>query len=176
MTINAKTRKQVRQRANFRCEFCGVTEIDAGGQLTIDHLQPWSKGGKNNLENLIYCCARCNRYKGDYWPDQSDDPTLWNPRQESASQHFLELEDGTLHPLTSTGIFTINYLRLNRPALVAFRLRKQRQAEEARLLTRYQELIELFEQLNKQMSALMEEQQQLLEEQRELLRLMLRKS
>lgn len=176
MTINAKTREQVRKRANFRCEFCGVTEIDAGGQLTIDHLQPWSRGGKSNLENLIYCCARCNQYKGDYWSVQPDDPLSWNPRQESASQHFVEVEDGTVYPLTSTGMFTINHLRLNRPALVAFRLRKQRQAEEARLLSRYQELMELLEQLNKQMSALMEEQQQLLEEQRELLRLLLRKS
>lgn len=149
MTVSAKILEQVRQRANSRCEFCGVTEIGAGGQLTIDHSQPRSRGGKDNLENLIYCCARCNQYKGDYWPVQPDDPQLWNPRQESASQHVVELDDGTLHPLTPKGMFTINYLRLNRPALVAFRLKKQQKAEEARLLTRYQELMELLEQLNK---------------------------
>jgi len=37
MTITADIREQVRQRANFACEFCGVTETDTGGHLTVDH-------------------------------------------------------------------------------------------------------------------------------------------
>jgi outer membrane lipoprotein-sorting protein len=44
----------VRRRANFACEFCGVSETDAGGQLTVDHFQPRHKGGDDSLENLIY--------------------------------------------------------------------------------------------------------------------------
>jgi hypothetical protein len=32
MTIKATAREQVRQRANFACEFCGISETDAGGQ------------------------------------------------------------------------------------------------------------------------------------------------
>jgi hypothetical protein len=39
MTITVDIREQVRQRANFACEFCGVSEINTGGQLTIDHFQ-----------------------------------------------------------------------------------------------------------------------------------------
>lgn len=124
-------------------------------------------------ENLLYCCARCNQYKLDYWPTHPDGLSLWNPRCEPASQHFLELDDGTLHPLTATGAFTLKRLRLNRPPLVAHRLRKRQQAEENRLLTRYQGLVRLLEQLNIQLYVLMEEQRQLLEEQRELLRLLL---
>ncbi|MFQ5811913.1 MAG: hypothetical protein ACE5I2_01785 [Anaerolineae bacterium] len=98
---------------------------------------------------------------------------MWNPRCEPASQHFLELDDGTLHPLTVTGAFTLKRLRLNRPPLVAYRLRKHQRAEEIRLLTRYRGLVQLLEQLNTQLHVLMEEQRQLLEEQRELLRLLL---
>jgi len=173
MTITTEIRKQVRQRANFACEFCGITETDAGGELTIDHYQPTAKGGDDGPENLLYCCARCNQYKLDYWPTYPDTPSLWNPRREPASQHFLELDDGTLYPLTATGAFTLKRLRLNRPPLVAHRLRKRQQTEEIRLLTRYRGLIQLLEQLNIQLSALMEEQRQLLEEQRELLRLLL---
>jgi hypothetical protein len=173
MTITPEIREQVRQRANFACEFCGVTEVDTGGQLTIDHFQPQNKGGGDELENLVYSCPRCNQYKLDYWPTQADNLALWNPRQEPASQHLLELDDGTLHPLTPVGVLTIKRLRLNRKPLVAYRLRKQEQAEETRLLNRYRELVELLEQLNRQMSELMEEQQDLLKEQRDLLRLIL---
>jgi hypothetical protein len=36
MSLTASTREQVRQRAHCACEFCGVTEIDAGGMLTIN--------------------------------------------------------------------------------------------------------------------------------------------
>ncbi len=137
MTIIANIREQVRQRANFACEFCGVTEIDTGGELTIDHFQPISQQGDDSLENLLYCCIRCNQYKLDYWPTHSDDISLWNPRREPRSKHFIELEDGRLHPLTSTGVFTQKRLRLNRPPLVAHRLRERQRAEKMYLLSRY---------------------------------------
>lgn len=173
MTIPDEIREQVRRRASFACEFCGVTETDGGGELTVDHFQPKTRGGDDSLDNLLYCCPRCNQYKLDYWPTHPNGLILWNPRRELASQHFLELNDGTLHPLTAVGVFTLKRLRLNRPPLVACRLRKRQQSEEIRLLTRYRELVRLLEQLNTQLSGLMEEQRQLLEEQRELLRLLL---
>ena len=173
MTIPDEIREQVRRGANFACEFCGVTETDAGSELTVDHFQPRTRGGDDSLDNLLYCCPRCNQYKLDYWPTHPAGLILWNPRREPESQHFLELDDGTLHPLTAVGIFTLKRLRLNRPPLVACRLRKRQQSEEIRLMTRYRELVRLLEQLNTQLSALMEEQRQLLEEQRELLRLLL---
>ena len=91
----------------------------------------------------------------------------------TASQHFLELEDGTLHPLTRTGAFTLKRLRLNRPPLVAHRLRRRREAEATRLLVRYRDLTEVVERLLTQQATLLEEQQRLLEEQRRLLRLLL---
>ena len=173
MTITNDIREQVRRRANFACEFCGVTETDVGGELTIDHFRPITKDGDDGLENLLYCCHRCNQYKLDYWSTHPDEPSLWNPRREPVAQHFLELDNGMLHPLTDTGAFTLKRLRLNRPPLVAYRLRKRQQAEEIRLLTRYREMVQLLEQLNTQLSVLMQEQRQLLEEQRELLRLLL---
>lgn len=91
MSISQRQRDQVRQLANYACEFCGVTETDAAGQLTIDHFQPRSKGGNDSLDNLLYCCTRCNLYKQDYWPENEEDSTLWNPRSEPATEHFLEL-------------------------------------------------------------------------------------
>jgi hypothetical protein len=37
MSLAASIREQVRQHARCACEFCGITEIDTGGMLTIDH-------------------------------------------------------------------------------------------------------------------------------------------
>ncbi len=173
MMIDAATREKVRQRANFSCEFCGVDETDTGGQLTIDHYRPKSKGGDNSLDNLLYCCIRCNQYKFDYWPRNSSEPILWNPRQEPAIDHFLSLGDGTLHPITSTGSFTLLRLRLNRPQLVAHRLNKLRNLETTNLLLRYRDLTKVLNQLFAQHETLMKEQQILLKEQRNLLQILL---
>jgi 5-methylcytosine-specific restriction endonuclease McrA len=65
MTVPAATWEQVRQRAALSCEFCGVTEADTGGRLTVDHFQPTAKRGTDDPDNLIYCCFRCNQYKHD---------------------------------------------------------------------------------------------------------------
>ncbi len=51
MTLRAEDRELVRRRAGYACEFCGVHETDAGGELTIDHFQPRTKGGGDDLEN-----------------------------------------------------------------------------------------------------------------------------
>ena len=166
-------REEVRQRANLACEFCGVTETDTGGELTIDHFQPIAKGGDDNLDNLLYCCSRCNLYKLAYFSASSEGPALWKPRKEPFSKHFIELDNGTLHPLSQTGEFTLVRLRLNRPPLVAYRLRNKQQREDARLLNRYRELVKLLGQLNVQLAELTEEQKRLLEEQQRLLKLLL---
>jgi hypothetical protein len=172
MSVSKEIREFVRQRAGCACEFCGVSETDTGGELTLDHYHPQTKGGTDEKENLLYCCARCNLYKHDYFPAMPSDPKLWNPRIEPASTHFLELEDGSLSPLTPTGAFTLQRLRLNRPPLVAHRLLKRKSNEESYLLNRYRELLGLLEQVNIQLSAVTEEQHSLLEEQQRLLRLL----
>ena len=86
MSIPVVLREQIRERAKFACEFCTVSETDAGGQLTIDHFWPKSKGGADTLDNLLYCCIRCNQYKQDYWPSSAEDPSLWNPLHESRNE------------------------------------------------------------------------------------------
>ncbi len=89
MTIPPELREQVRSGARFACEYCGVTETDTAGQLTVDHFQPRAHGGSDELSNLLYCCPRCNLYKADYWPAQPSDSKLWNPREESVAAHLV---------------------------------------------------------------------------------------
>lgn len=170
MSLSDDLRDRVRVRSRFACEFCGVTETDVGGELTIDHFRPLSKGGAEELENLLYCCVRCNQYKADYWEAK---PDLWNPRQASSVEHFLLLSDGKLHPLTEVGAFTLRRLRLNRFPLVNHRRRQQTRTEENRLLAQYQTLVNLLTQIAEQQARLLEEQRALLEEQKFLLTLLL---
>lgn len=173
MSISEEVREQVRQRANYACEYCGVTETDAAGQLTIDHFHPQARGGTDAPDNLIYCCHRCNEYKADYWPQEPDAPLLWNPRLQAANTHFVELAGGELYAITATGTFTVNRLRLNRPPLIAHRLRRRQNADEQRLLARLHSVVNLLEQLHAQEAALLEEHRILLQEQRHVLRLLL---
>lgn len=170
MAVSAKDRELVRKRAKMACEYCGVREADAGGQLTIDHFQPQTKGGTDKLDNLLYCCIRCNQYKGNYWPSKPKQLSLWNPRHESFSKHFLELHDGSLHPLTPTAVFTLQHLHLNRPALIAYRKNRHETSQQANLLASYQELVEVMTRLAIQQSDVIEEQKKILQEQQELLR------
>jgi hypothetical protein len=55
------SRKNIYLRDNHTCQYCGKT----GGNLTIDHVIPKSRGGKETWENMVVCCARCNNRKGD---------------------------------------------------------------------------------------------------------------
>ena len=84
--------------------------------------------------------------------------------------HLLLLDDGSLEPLTPTGAFTIKLLRLNRPLLVAYRLRKLQATAQTRWFAQLRELVEVYEHLIAQQASLIAEQRLLLEEQRNLLR------
>ena len=62
---NSALRWRVANRDSFRCQHCGKSPaINAGVQLHIDHILPWSKGGETVLENLQTLCSQCNLGKG----------------------------------------------------------------------------------------------------------------
>lgn len=46
-------------RDGAECRWCG-----ARSDLTIDHVQPLSAGGSNELDNLQLLCQTCNERKG----------------------------------------------------------------------------------------------------------------
>ncbi len=169
MSIPDRTRELVRQRSSYRCEFCGIHETDAGGELTIDHYRPRVRGGSDDPDNLIYACSRCNLYKHDYWPESPDAPHLWNPREEPWAAHFVELPGGTLESRSPTGAFTMRQLRLNRPQLVAKRQRGQQAAESQKQLELYRGMIAVLAQLLAEQSAVDDQQNQLLRDLREFL-------
>lgn len=60
--ISKKMRFEVFKRDSFKCQYCGRSAPDV--ILECDHINPVSKGGANDLVNLITSCFDCNRGKG----------------------------------------------------------------------------------------------------------------
>lgn len=60
--ISAKMRFEVFKRDKFTCQYCGRMAPDV--VLEIDHINPVSNGGENDLLNLVTSCMECNRGKG----------------------------------------------------------------------------------------------------------------
>lgn len=57
-----KLRFEVFKRDRFTCQYCGAMAPDV--VLHIDHVSPVSKGGQNDILNLITACLECNSGKG----------------------------------------------------------------------------------------------------------------
>lgn len=138
-------REALRRRFQFCCGYCGVSERDAGAELTVDHFQPRSQDGLDEAENWVYSCHACNEFKGDFWQPSSPRRIL-HPLKDDLVGHLIEQEDGTLHALSETGAFHIEKLHLNRPQLIAYRYERRlleaTRQSQAHLLDRLQQLEE----------------------------------
>ena len=62
-TISKKLRFEVYKRDKFTCQYCGRKAPDV--VLNIDHIMPVSKGGTNDILNLITTCFECNNGKSN---------------------------------------------------------------------------------------------------------------
>ncbi len=62
-TISKTTRFEVFKRDSFTCQYCGKSAPTV--ILHIDHIQPVSKDGDNDILNLITACDDCNLGKSD---------------------------------------------------------------------------------------------------------------
>lgn len=60
--ISKKQRFEVFKRDNFTCQYCGRMAPDV--VLEINHINPISNNGNNDILNLITSCFDCNRGKG----------------------------------------------------------------------------------------------------------------
>jgi 5-methylcytosine-specific restriction endonuclease McrA len=117
--VSAALRREVRERAGERCEYCLLAESQAFFPHEPDHLIAQKHGGKSVLANLALACFDCNRFKGSDIAS-IDDVTgeivpLFNPRTQRWSEHFRLEENGRIVPLTAVGRVTEPLLRFNLP-------------------------------------------------------------
>lgn len=59
------TRQAIFRRDNHACQYCGSKQ-----NLTLDHVMPRARGGKDTWENLVTACVTCNNRKGDRRPEE----------------------------------------------------------------------------------------------------------
>ena len=72
------SRKGVLLRDNFTCIYCGARpgsrqkgRVLARNDLTIDHILPRSRGGRDHWTNTACACTACNHRKGDRLPHEA---------------------------------------------------------------------------------------------------------
>lgn len=63
------SRENVIWRDKGVCQYC--SKYHNYGELTIDHIVPRSRGGKNTWTNLVTCCKKCNQAKGSKTPEEA---------------------------------------------------------------------------------------------------------
>ncbi len=68
-------RRNVLRRDLFTCQYCGLKS----SSLTVDHVVPKSRGGRDSWENLVAACHSCNTRKGDRTPEEAGMPLRRRP-------------------------------------------------------------------------------------------------
>lgn len=82
----AANRENVIHRDGYTCQYCGRRRRER--DLTLDHVLPRSRGGKDTWTNLVAACYACNARKGDRTPEEACMPLLSIPYRPVSSLHF----------------------------------------------------------------------------------------
>lgn len=80
------SRNNIFKRDNFMCVYCGMKK-----DLTIDHIIPKSRGGENNWENLVTCCSKCNKKKGQKTLEEINFTMLKKPFKPSQTYYMVKM-------------------------------------------------------------------------------------
>lgn len=128
MTISSALRRLVIQRANNRCEYCGISQIGQVATFHIDHIVPVVAGGETTAKNLALACVSCSLRKGTR-QSLRDSKTgevvlIFHPRQQTWKEHFA-WHSIQVVGLTAIGRATMQAFDLNRPAMLAIRAEEE---------------------------------------------------
>ena len=77
----AFTRYNIYLRDGFACQYCG--DGFSTNELTFDHVQPKSRGGRTEWENVVSACAPCNIKKANRTPFEAHMPLIQPPGEPS---------------------------------------------------------------------------------------------
>lgn len=123
----------LRRDFSFVCAYCERPEAVLGGEefFEVDHFRPLKKFPDLRVQypNLYYACGKCNRHKADTWPSENlieQGFRFADPCEEDMYlAHLNEDRNGELQARTKVGGYTCEHVRLNRPALLAWRLERR---------------------------------------------------
>lgn len=117
--ISEETRSKVAARAQFKCEYCLISERYSYFKFHVDHIVSKKHGGSNTLDNLSLSCPQCNLNKGTdiatLLEGTSHPVPFFNPRKEKWDDHFKLEASGIITPLSLKGKATIKIFKINQP-------------------------------------------------------------
>jgi hypothetical protein len=124
MNVPGALAASVHERAQGRCEYCGMSQTLQGATFHVEHITPRTCGGTTALENLALACPSCNLRKSDrsHVMDQMTGTMqrLFNPRSDLWREHFAWVQFA-LNGLTPVGRATVQALDMNHPRRLRIR-------------------------------------------------------
>jgi len=69
------------------CGYCG--ERFAESELTVEHIQPVSRGGRHEWTNVVTACRSCNTRKGSRLPEEAHMPLVYVPYAVCRNEGFI---------------------------------------------------------------------------------------
>jgi 5-methylcytosine-specific restriction endonuclease McrA len=75
--LQVVSRRNIILRDGSRCQYCG--ERLESSELTLDHIIPKSRGGRNSWDNLVAACKKDNHRKADRTPEEAGMKLLHRP-------------------------------------------------------------------------------------------------
>ncbi len=79
------SKRNILIRDGFKCAYCGIGQ----SKLTIDHIIPRSRGGRDEFENCVACCRQCNNRKGGNTPREAGMVLRVKPYYPTISEFLL---------------------------------------------------------------------------------------
>ena len=115
--MSTPQRERIRQRAEFRCEYCRLPEA-ATPFITfhVEHVIAKQHLEDDSLDNLALACDRCNAFKGPNLssidPDSHEIVELFHPRRNSWTEHF-RFDGPLVVGFSQAGRATVRLLNMN---------------------------------------------------------------
>jgi 5-methylcytosine-specific restriction endonuclease McrA len=75
------------RRDRGMCAYCGC--LSKEGELTMEHITPTSRGGRQGWMNLVTACRSCNVRKGSRTPEEARMPLLYTPYVPNRFEGFI---------------------------------------------------------------------------------------
>lgn len=116
--MNKRLRFEVFKRDGFQCAYCGKTPPEV--TLEVDHIEPVSAGGTDDINNLLTACFDCNRGKTNIPLDKipnklSENLEILKEKEEQLREYrefLLEVETRIQNDIFLVEkVFELNYPR-----------------------------------------------------------------
>ncbi len=116
--VSAAIRRQVRDRAGNRCEYCQKPDRVSTYGYHVDHIIPLKHSGTSAIDNLAWACFECNVSKSEniasYDRITKALTPLYHPRTQRWDEHFEMLAENIIGK-DAIGRVTILILDMNHP-------------------------------------------------------------